>query len=101
MRQPLFVRLSDGSNQNRYEIKVFNKTDQTRCFRIEVISTAPVDVIGGEESLSIDRYSRGGISFLVRAAPQGGDLPLTFKVSNLDGPPEIVEYQDYLARPGN
>jgi cytochrome c oxidase accessory protein FixG len=101
MRQPLFVRLSDGSIQNRYEVKVFNKTDQTRRYRIEVIATAPVDVVGGEKPLSIDRYSRGGVSFLVRAAPQGDDLPLTFRVTNLEGPPEVVEYQSYLARPGS
>src|SRR5690606_31691130 len=27
-RQPLFVRLSDGSIRNRYELKVVNKTDK-------------------------------------------------------------------------
>jgi len=27
-RQPLFVRMSDGSIQNKYEFKVLNKTDR-------------------------------------------------------------------------
>jgi polyferredoxin len=101
IRQPLFVRLSNGSIQNRYEVRVFNKSDQTRHYRIEVITTAPVEVVGVDDPLSIGRYSRASASVLVRAAAQGADLPLTFRVTNLVGPSEAVEYRSYLARPGN
>jgi len=35
-RQPLFVRLSDGSLQNRYDIKLLNKHDQPLAIRLSV-----------------------------------------------------------------
>jgi hypothetical protein len=56
MREPFFVRLSDGSIQGRYEVIVFNKSYQIRHYRIEVIATTPVDVLGEEAPLGIDRY---------------------------------------------
>lgn len=34
VRQPLFVTLADGRIQNRYELKVFNKSDRPQAYRI-------------------------------------------------------------------
>ncbi|MEJ2453948.1 MAG: cytochrome c oxidase accessory protein CcoG [Candidatus Thiodiazotropha sp.] len=99
IRQPLFVQLSDGSIQNRYEVRVFNKSDRSQRFRIELDAAEPVEVVGVDEPLAIDRYSRGAVSVLVRAAPRGGDMPLTFRVSSLGGPPDVLEYRSFLARP--
>ncbi len=100
IRQPLFVQLSDGSIQNRYEVRVFNKSDRSRRYRIELDARDPVEVVGVDQPLSIEGYSRGVVSVLVRAAPQGGDLPITFRVTGLDGSPEVLEYRSFLARPG-
>lgn len=101
IRQPLFVRLSNGSIQNRYEVRVFNKSDRTESYRIEVAASAPVGVVGVDEPLSIDRYSRGAVSVLVRAEPGDGDLPIAFRVTNTDGSPETLEYRSFLARPAD
>lgn len=50
-RAPLFVLLSDGSVQNKYTLKVLNKSEQDLSVRISAESSAPIELIGAEEPL--------------------------------------------------
>lgn len=36
VRQPLYVTLADGRIQNRYELKILNKSDQARSYRVSL-----------------------------------------------------------------
>ena len=48
-RNPLFVRLSDGSLRNAYTVRILNKSLEGRSFVLKVtgLPDADVDVIGG------------------------------------------------------
>jgi len=50
-RNPLFVRLSDGSIRNGYTVKIINKEHDTRHFRLSVTGArgATLDVVGVSE----------------------------------------------------
>lgn len=50
-RQPLYVLQSDGSIQNKYNVKVLNKTAETQHVRLFVEGMAELSVSGNEESL--------------------------------------------------
>ena len=53
-RQPLFVRLSDGSIQNRYELKVLNKTDQALQGNLTVTGIAGATFDGVENPIPLE-----------------------------------------------
>ncbi|WP_462320016.1 cytochrome c oxidase accessory protein CcoG [Halochromatium sp.] len=50
-RAPLFVQLSDGSIQNKYTLKVLNKSEQDLEVSISAESPAPIELIGADEPL--------------------------------------------------
>nr|WP_328988017.1 cytochrome c oxidase accessory protein CcoG [Thiorhodovibrio winogradskyi] len=52
-RSPLFVELSDGSIQNKYTLKVLNKSNDDLQARIAVSSPVPIEVRGIEHDLRI------------------------------------------------
>ena len=50
-RAPLFVQLSDGSIQNKYTLKVLNKSEQDLTVRISAESSAPIILVGADDPL--------------------------------------------------
>ncbi len=55
-RNPMFVRLSDGSLRNAFTVRILNKTHEPKAFALKVtgLSDADVDVIGtGSRSAAI------------------------------------------------
>ncbi len=52
-RQPLFVRLSDGSIQNKYVIKLLNKTKETMQIRFTINGIEGATLYGLEENIEI------------------------------------------------
>jgi cytochrome c oxidase accessory protein FixG len=80
-RAPLFVQLSDGSVQNKYTLKVLNKSEQDLTVRISAESSVPITLVGAEEPL----VTRSGevtpmIVFVKinRSDLPGESLPVTF-----------------------
>jgi cytochrome c oxidase accessory protein FixG len=67
VRQPLFVRLSDGTVRNRYQIHIVNKTELEATYKIEV------------RGIPVDALDLGAVS-QVRIRP-GKNLQLNAKVS--------------------
>ena len=65
IRQPISVTLSDGSEQNRYEIKISNKTEELVKYRllVEGLPGAQLDV-GGENRFQMRPESH--IQFIAR-----------------------------------
>ncbi len=56
-RQPAFVMLSDGSIQNRYRLKILNKTDQPLKANIAVTGLAGLTIVGASEPVTLLPYS--------------------------------------------
>lgn len=52
-RQPLYVIQSDGSIQNRYELKILNKTDQEMNAIVSVSGHPNITLVGAENVLGI------------------------------------------------
>lgn len=101
-RQPLFVTQSDGSIQNKYDLKILNKTDRD----ISVTVTAkgiPAMVLTGADRLLVARA--GGTSsftFFIRA-PAGAVLeartPIIFDIVNSEDSTQRAHYQSMFFSP--
>ena len=96
-RQPLYVYLSDGSIQNKYELKVLNKTDSD--LRIGVTAEGGVrdQVIIGAEKPLLARHSRStSFTIFVRAPGQNIKMevtPIEFRIQSIDDPLIGAEYK--------
>ena len=90
-RQPLFVRLSDGSIQNKYTLKLLNKTQQPIevSYRLEGLDGATLH--GLEEKVVVDPGKVIPVTALVRLPEEqleDGLAPIEFKAV-VDGNPDI------------
>ena len=88
-RQPLYVQLSDGSIQNKFTIKVLNKTNE----EMEVIITASgidgMTVIGLDENLLVPRNHLKTISVFIRVPAEAALdnlTPVTFSIESVNDP---------------
>ena len=83
-RQPLFVRMSDGSIQNKYALKITNKTRQ--AIHIKVSASAPVNglvVVGAEQPILISREHGAFLTVFVKIPSANitqETLPLRLKI---------------------
>lgn len=96
-RQPLFVTMSDGSIQNKYEFKVLNKTGKD--FFVTVTAEGGVKdqkIIGAEIPL-LTHHGRG-TSFTIFVKAPGENIksevtPIEFRVQSVDDPLISAEYE--------
>ncbi|MGB5733668.1 MAG: cytochrome c oxidase accessory protein CcoG [Thiohalocapsa sp.] len=52
-RAPLFVRLSDGSIQNKYTLKMLNKANDDLMVTISATSAVPIELVGADEPFKV------------------------------------------------
>ena len=90
-RNPLFVRLSDGSLRNAYAVRILNKSLDSRAFLLKVggLPDADVDVIGSSSFSGADPLIEVGpdqsreVRVLVTARERigsGASIPITFTI---------------------
>ena len=95
-RNPLFVRLSDGSLRNAFTVRILNKTHEPKAFALKVtgLSDADVDVIGtgsrsgGDPVIEVGIDQSREVRVLVTAhqpMAAGTSIPLTFSITPLAG----------------
>lgn len=80
-RAPLFVQLSDGSIQNKYTLKLLNKTNDDLVVTISAKSALPIELVGAEQPLTIKHgeVTPGVVFVRVKRAALGADsVPVTF-----------------------
>ncbi|MFP4076005.1 MAG: cytochrome c oxidase accessory protein CcoG [Halochromatium sp.] len=92
-RAPLFVRLSDGSIQNKYTLKILNKSKQDLSVTIGADSSVPIDLVGADEPLPT---ASGEVTPMIvfvkvkRSDLEGERVPVTFRATTeLDDGTEI------------
>ncbi len=95
-RQPLFVSLSDGSIQNKYEFKVLNKTDKDLFVTVSAEGGVKNQVIIGAEKPLLTHHGRG-TSFTIFVRAPGGNIkkevtPIEFRVQSVEDPQIAAEY---------
>ena len=102
-RQPLFVSLSDGSIQNKYQFKVLNKTDKD--LHVTVTAEGGVEgqqLIGAEKPL-LTHHGRGtSFTIFVKAAGdkiQKEVTPIEFRVQAVEDPQVVAQYSSKFNGP--
>lgn len=89
-RQPLFVQMSDGAIQNRYDFKVMNKTNRDRLFKINALEGVKGQiVIGAEQALFVPKHHAMSFTLFVRVPFGLLDRAVTqirFVVTAIDDP---------------
>ncbi|OGT18201.1 MAG: cytochrome c oxidase accessory protein CcoG [Gallionellales bacterium RIFOXYB12_FULL_54_9] len=102
-RQPLFVRMSDGSIQNKYIFKVLNKTDND----LSVIVKAEGGIAGqqliGAEAPKLIAHGRASSFTIFVKAPEANIkkevTPIEFRVENAENPGMTAEYTTMFSSP--
>ena len=102
-RQPLFVTMSDGSIQNKYEFKVVNKTDKDIHVRVSAEDGVPGQVIIGADEPLLTHHGRG-TSFTIFVKAPGANVkeeitPIEFKVEGVEDPTVSAEYNSKFNGP--
>ena len=96
-RQPLFVRMSDGSIQNKYEFKVLNKTDKDIFVTVTAEGGVKDQIIIGAEKPLLTHHGRG-TSFTIFVRAPGDNIkmevtPIGFRIQSIDDPLIAAEYK--------
>ena len=103
-RQPLFVEMSDGSIQNKYTLKVLNKTDQDLEVFVSASGPDGLEVVDGDHAIEAVRGNVTPRTVLVRVPRESLDkesLPVRFRVATADGnPATAAERESMFIGPG-
>ena len=104
-RQPLFVRMSDGSIQNKYTFKVLNKTDKDLYVKISAEGGIKDQVIVDANQLQLVHHGKAtGFTVFVKAPDTNITkevTPIQFRVENTEDPTMSAEYNTMFNGPKN
>jgi cytochrome c oxidase accessory protein FixG len=101
-RSPLFVQLSDGSIQNRYDVKVLNKLDKTVDIMITAEGPKGLKLSDSDKPMSIHPGKLQSHIVYVKVPRNnldGSRVPLTFRAYNAQNPEDFVEYESAFFSP--
>ncbi len=101
-RSPLFVQLSDGSIQNKYELKILNKLD--KVVAVDVLATGPegLHLIGADEPLQIKSGKLLSHTIFIKVPRQSLEqsrTPIKIQVHNTENPKDSVIYESAFFGP--
>lgn len=102
-RQPLFVRQSDGAIQNKYELKVLNKTDADLELRLTAAGIEDMVLVGADEPLLARQGRVSAHTVFVRVpgeALQAKVTPILFHLDHPERPEVKTEYRSMFMGPG-
>lgn len=102
-RQPLYVSMSDGSIQNKYDFKVLNKTDKDLHVKVSAEGGVPGQVIIGADEPVLTHHGRG-TSFTIFVKAPGATIkqevtPIEFRVEAVEDPHVSAEYDSKFNAP--
>lgn len=102
-RQPLFVSMSDGAIQNKYEFKVVNKTDKDLHVQVTAEHGVPGQIIIGAEQPILTHHGRG-TSFTIFVRAPGQNIkkevtPIEFNIRSTEDPTIEAEYDSKFNGP--
>jgi cytochrome c oxidase accessory protein FixG len=101
-RQPLYVMQSDGSVQNKYELKILNKTEHDMQVTLKVSGHDALHVSGVEEPLAVPAGRVSAYTIFVRIPGEqltAERIPLTIKVIDTDNAEFSAEYNSMFFGP--
>ena len=102
-RQPLFIRMSDGSIANKYTIKAVNKTGTDIPVKIKVEGIKDLSVLVNDgEPVVLPATNMVPFHVLVRARPEllkRVNTPIEFELETESGDKIELEYKSVFVRP--
>jgi len=102
-RQPLFVRMSDGSIQNKYTLKVLNKTNADMHVNVSVEHGVKGQILIGAEQPKLIPHGRASSFTVFVKAPDANIekevTKLEFRVENTENPAMAAEYNTKFNAP--
>mgnify|MGYP003958285539 FL=1 len=101
-RQPLFVQLSNGSIQNKYELKILNKTNEQMTVRVTAEGLEGVELVGAEEPFVSPPGKVAPYTVylrLPRRAMKESSMPVYFKLEGVEKPELNSKYESMFLGP--
>ncbi len=101
-RAPLFVQMSDGAIQNKYDVKILNKLDDTVQVRIHAAGPEGLELIDADKPISIKSGKLSSRIVFIKVPTvnlEGSRVPLTITVQNVDNPEDSVSYKSAFFGP--
>lgn len=102
-RQPLFVRMSDGSIQNKYTFKVLNKTDKDLSVKISAEGGIKGQILVDADKPQLIHHGKAaGFTVFVKAPGENVNNEVTkiqFRVENIEEPTMAAEYNTVFSGP--
>jgi len=102
-RQPLYVRMSDGSIQNKYTFKVLNKTGEDLFVKVgSEHGVAGQVIVGAEQPLRVIHGKATSFTIFVKAPEENIKEEVTkieFSVENTEDPTMRAEYTTMFNAP--
>lgn len=101
-RQPLFVKLSDGSIQNKYIMKIVNTSDRELNLKIEVEPDRDIMLVGVDDTVRVPLSKVKAVSLFLRIKKDKLDrqiIPVKFRVSDPDYKDMNSEYESMFMGP--
>jgi cytochrome c oxidase accessory protein FixG len=102
-RQPLFVRMSDGSIQNKYTFKVLNKTDKDLYVKISAEGGVKGQIIIDADQQQLVHHGKASSFTVFVKAPDTNITqevtPIQFRVENTEDPNMAAEYNTMFNGP--
>ena len=101
-RQPLFVLQSDGSIQNKFTLKILNKTDEEMQVTVTASGFPNLRLQGAEEALKLPSGHISAYTVYLRipkAELTQETMPIFFHVQDVAQPKHVVEYKSMFFGP--
>lgn len=101
-RQPLYVIQKDGSIQNKYELKILNKTEHDIQVTITVSGHDRLQLIGENSPIPIAKGRVSAHTIFLRMpddSMHSTRIPVTIKVIDIDNPDYVASYESMFFGP--
>ncbi|VAW62127.1 Type cbb3 cytochrome oxidase biogenesis protein CcoG, involved in Cu oxidation [hydrothermal vent metagenome] len=101
-RQPLFVQMSNGSIQNRYELKILNKTDHKMHISIAVSGIAHIETLGIREKITLAPSKLTSLTVFLRVPVkylQTSRIPVYFTLESFQASEDTIIHRSTFFSP--
>ncbi|WP_456379086.1 cytochrome c oxidase accessory protein CcoG [Thiolapillus sp.] len=101
-RSPLFVQRSDGTIQNKYDVKILNKTTDDISIKVTASGIEGMVLKGAEKPLLARKGNTGSYIMFINAPAEkikAERTPIVFKIINLDDPTQTSFYESMFFAP--
>lgn len=95
-RAPLYVQMSDGWYQNRYDLKMLNKLDREVDVRVTASGIVGMELNGADEPFTLRSGTMSSRTVFVRVHRDNLDasrIPVYFEMFNVENPDDVVRYE--------